>query len=173
MELPTYQQLERRQQELLEKQSELYSRHNAEGGTYLEDEPWYEELIAVEAQIETLEGELDALDVKAMHEDKDDEQLIAVFLAVDGIPIDPQLPENWDCTPNDQRPACHSLLWGRPYITTNRAPTEELKERWLEAWPEGIRYDVRCLDGGAWDRSTAHGCYKTLEEAMAVATELL
>ena len=32
---------------------------------------------------------------------------------------------------------------------------EEGRRTWMEFWPTGTRYDVRCLDGGAWDRSTA------------------
>jgi len=47
------------------------------------------------------------------------------------------------------------------------------KEQWLEWYPEGIRYDVRCLDGGAWDRTTNKGSYKTLEEAKARCKEIM
>ncbi|TVO69674.1 hypothetical protein [Sedimenticola selenatireducens] len=49
------------------------------------------------------------------------------------------------------------------------AEQEERRENWHEHWPSGIRYDVRCLDGGAWDRSTNWGSYATLDEALAVA----
>ena len=41
-----------------------------------------------------------------------------------------------------------------------------------EHWPEGKRYDVYCLNGGAWDRPTAKGKYGTLEEAENRALEL-
>jgi len=49
---------------------------------------------------------------------------------------------------------------------------KEQKERrikWFEAWPTGIRYDVRCLDGGAWDRSTGGVMVGSLDEAIAIA----
>ena len=47
-------------------------------------------------------------------------------------------------------------------------------KKWCEHWSEdGIRYDVRILDGGAWDRTTNKGSYKTLEEALEVAKELM
>ncbi|MEI0679620.1 hypothetical protein VUT07_09645 [Pseudomonas aeruginosa] len=41
------------------------------------------------------------------------------------------------------------------------------KAEWFKAWPTGTRYEVRCLDGGAWDRSTNWGMVGTLEEAVA------
>ena len=48
------------------------------------------------------------------------------------------------------------------------------EKKWREWWPDnGIRYDVRILDGGAWDRTTNKGNYKTLEEAMEVAKDLM
>ena len=40
------------------------------------------------------------------------------------------------------------------------------KISWFETWPSGTRYEVRCLDGGAWDRSTHWGMVATLEEAI-------
>lgn len=106
---------------------------------------------------------------------------------VDGVPINPQLPPDFDQTPNDERPDAHRKFWGVPFIVTET--TERLdayhSERadkwaeegrawwrdqgrpgWLQAWPGGVRYEVRCLDGGAWDRSTAWGCYATLKGAL-------
>lgn len=48
------------------------------------------------------------------------------------------------------------------------------RESWCNTWgADGIRYDVRCLDGGAWDRTTNHGSFKTLEEALEKARSLL
>jgi len=56
-------------------------------------------------------------------------------------------------------------------FNTRRA--KDLKS-WCEHWvDDGIRYDVRILDGGAWDRTTNKGSYKTIEEAMEVAKELM
>ena len=44
----------------------------------------------------------------------------------------------------------------------------ESKKSWLRSFPTGFRYEVRCLDGGAWDRSTLWGMVGSLEEAMQV-----
>ncbi|MDD2782108.1 hypothetical protein [Sulfuricurvum sp.] len=89
--------------------------------------------------------------------------------------------------------------WGKPYIITDTlddvetfeellarakeenftpsvktkeewdAKMQKQKESWFESFPSGTRYMVRCLDGGAWDRSTNKGSYPTLEEALKVA----
>lgn len=48
------------------------------------------------------------------------------------------------------------------------AMISEEKAKWFSAWPSGTRYDVRCLDGGAWDRSTNWGCSGSLEGAIEV-----
>lgn len=59
-------------------------------------------------------------------------------------------------------------------IGTKENYLERLKtERynWLKEWHTGFRYNLRCLDGGAWDRSTNHGFYATLEEAVTAAKE--
>ena len=84
---------------------------------------------------------------------------------MDAFPIDPDLPKNFEQTPNESRPARHMAWWGVPFITT----WTEDGPRWLAAWPSGTRYDVRCLDGGAWDRSTCWGQANTLEEALKIA----
>jgi hypothetical protein len=95
-------------------------------------------------------------------------------------PINPRLPRNFDNTPNESRPASHQRWWDRPFIQTytwddmvNPTSSEEAKANqrrdWFESWPSGVRYDVRCLDGGAWDRPTCWGCFATLEEAIACA----
>lgn len=76
----------------------------------------------------------------------------------DAIAIDPVLPENFDNTPNDQRSKAElNQWWNRPFIMT----TAE----------DG--FEVRCLDGGASDRSTWYGTAKTLEEAKTLAVEKL
>jgi hypothetical protein len=75
---------------------------------------------------------------------------------VQGIPVDPKLPEGFWSTPNEGRPARHARWWGRPFIRTYPHA----------AWPQGVRFDVYCLDGGAWDRPTAWGWFGTLEEAI-------
>lgn len=88
--------------------------------------------------------------------------------------------------------------WGRPYIVTEswedneeswdefverckQFPSMELgeqsdfeknqaerKQSWLETFPTGVRYEVRCLNGGAWDRSTLWGVVGSLDEAMEI-----
>ena len=107
---------------------------------------------------------------------------------VDGVPINPKLPPDFDQTPNDDRPDAHRKFWGVPFIVTDsvdawdayyadrtdewaeegRAHWVEGRKRWMEAWPSGVRYSVRCLDGGAWDRSTAWGSFPTLEAALGL-----
>lgn len=109
---------------------------------------------------------------------------------VSGVYVDPVLPAKFDDTPNESRPASHRKWWDRPFIQTTtwehmssgaRGPenaTEEERARWFddwrakwfESWPSGTRYDVRCLDGGAWDRSTSWGMFGTLADAVACAT---
>jgi len=50
------------------------------------------------------------------------------------------------------------------------AAQQQSRARFLADRPEGINYTVRCLDGGAHDRSTWFGEYAPLEEAIAGAT---
>lgn len=92
------------------------------------------------------------------------------------IPLNPKLPARFDSTPNDERPASHQRWWNRPYIVTftweqmcGANATAEQRARWFDSWPSGTRYDVRCLDGGAWDRSTWWGSFATLKAAQACA----
>lgn len=49
------------------------------------------------------------------------------------------------------------------------ADKAEHRRKWFEWFPDGIRCEVRCLDGGCWDRSTTWGVFPTLEEAMECA----
>lgn len=115
--------------------------------------------------------------------------VIVAEQVINGVPINPQLPEDFDATPNEDRPASHLKFWHRPYIVTDtveqmdafyagrtdeyadrgRESWTEGRKKWLEAWPSGTRYTVRCLDAGAWDRSTNWGSFATLEAALAVA----
>lgn len=90
------------------------------------------------------------------------------------IPINPKLPTDFDGTPNDDRPASHMRWWGRPYIQTFTADDlgfsdKALLTKWFAAWPTGTRYDVRCLDGGAWDRPTCLGMFGSLDAALSCA----
>ncbi len=79
-----------------------------------------------------------------------------------GIPIDPMLPIKFDDTPHDARNALSMAWWGVPFVSTDHDADPR-------HWPKGVRYDVRCLDGGAWDRSTAWGSFPTLEAAVDLA----
>lgn len=109
---------------------------------------------------------------------------------VDGVLVNPVLPRMFDQTPNELRPAAHRKWWHRPFIVTEgvealdvwyASRTDEYAEKgrrewqesgravWMNAWPSGVRYTVRCLDGGAWDRSTNWGSFATLEQALARA----
>ncbi|WP_440986243.1 hypothetical protein ACQHIH_21320 (plasmid) [Xanthomonas sontii] len=66
------------------------------------------------------------------------------------LPIDPELPERFDDTPNDARSKEElDQWWDQPYLVTHRDGS----------------YTARCLNGQAWDRSTvlAHGA--TVEQA--------
>jgi len=49
---------------------------------------------------------------------------------------------------------------------------ERQRKLWFKKWHTGFRYEVRCLDGGAWDRSTNHGMFATFEESLNVAKQL-
>ncbi|ODS23595.1 hypothetical protein AB835_08260 [Candidatus Endobugula sertula] len=47
------------------------------------------------------------------------------------------------------------------------------KKSWFEHWPTGTRYEVRCLDGGAWDRSSSKGMFSSLELAIFVCNKIV
>ncbi|MBF5007848.1 hypothetical protein [Diaphorobacter caeni] len=73
---------------------------------------------------------------------------------VDGILIDPVLPVDFDSTPNDDRSPEDLMRWElRPFIKTSGDGEER-------------RYVIRCLDFGAWDRSTNWGYVASLDEAV-------
>lgn len=70
------------------------------------------------------------------------------------IPLDPKLPKAFDSTPNEKRSKDQlDAWWDHPYGVT---------------MPDG-RIDIRCLNGGAWDRSTHLGVAASYEEACALA----
>jgi len=119
------------------------------------------------------------------------------------IPLNPRLRENFDATPNDSRDDLEvAHWWGKPYIEANFvtltdrnyfAFTERMKsyssddviseEEWNEVFSgsqmnnkecnHGAIFVVRCLDGGAWDRSTWKGQFNSLTEAISCAEALL
>lgn len=49
------------------------------------------------------------------------------------------------------------------------AQQQQLRQQLEERYPSGTAYHVRCLDGGAWDRSTWWGSTDTLEGALEIA----
>ncbi len=116
--------------------------------------------------------------------------------SVEDIFINPHLRESFNSTPNNDRDSLEWEHWyGRPFIEVDEHSEEsyqdyvkrmssigieikldtesqfyerqkELKDAWLKAWPTGKRYDVRCLTGGAWDRSSSLGMFASLGEAI-------
>ncbi|RCV86886.1 hypothetical protein [Billgrantia montanilacus] len=64
-----------------------------------------------------------------------------------------------------------SLHGSKPSMTPEEwvAGQEELRRRRRQRYPSGTAYEVRCLDGGAWDRSTWWGDADNLEAALEIA----
>ncbi|MDP2975215.1 MAG: hypothetical protein Q8N45_03265 [Anaerolineales bacterium] len=74
--------------------------------------------------------------------------------ANDDMPVDPELPPDFDNTPNEERSTEElDTWWDRPFAQTRADGT----------------LDVRCLDGGAWDRATFYGTAETVEAARSLA----
>jgi hypothetical protein len=70
------------------------------------------------------------------------------------IPLDPKLPKHFDQTSNEDRTKDQlDAWWDHPYGVTL----------------DNGQIDVRCLNGGAWDRSTHFGQVDTYEEACELA----
>lgn len=70
------------------------------------------------------------------------------------IPLDPRLPKTFDATPNVARSKAQlDAWWDRPFGIT---------------LSDG-RIEVRCLNGGAWDRSTHLGIADNYDAACALA----
>lgn len=116
---------------------------------------------------------------------------------VDGIPVDPVQRYYFDMTPNEER--CEEEVedwWDKPYIVTQGFTRDTYKEyihrvgegyknlmteeefvegkakgyqQWCERYSDGYRYDVRVLNGGAWDRSLNLGTFDNLDDAIEKA----
>ncbi|MFG3850630.1 DNA-binding protein [Escherichia coli] len=70
------------------------------------------------------------------------------------IPLDPVLPKNFDCTPNEKRSKAQlDTWWDHPYGVTQ---------------PDG-KIVVYCLNGGAWDRPSMLGLADNYDEACELA----
>ena len=80
---------------------------------------------------------------------------------IDGIHINPKLPKGFFDKDNEKRPKSHMAWWDVPFIQTYEHA----------GWPEGVRYDVYVLDGGAWDRPTHRGWFGSLNAALAFVKE--
>lgn len=80
---------------------------------------------------------------------------------IDGIYIDPVLPDNFDSLDNKLRPKLQvEHWWGVPFIRIHSFDGST------------TAYVVRMLDGGAWDRTTNHGSFASLDEALLKAKKL-
>lgn len=78
--------------------------------------------------------------------------------ANESLPLDPALPDGFYDTANEERSAQEiSTWWDRPYVVTR---------------PDGS-LDVRCLDGGAWDRPTFYGTAPDMVAAVELAARKL
>lgn len=74
------------------------------------------------------------------------------------LPLDPVLPAGFDDTQNEDRSDAEiERWWMRPFAITRS---------------DGL-YEVRCLDGGAWDRSTWYGIAKDMDDARKLAATKL
>ena len=70
------------------------------------------------------------------------------------IPIDPILPIDFENTPHEDRSEAELDAWWDHPFSISRA--------------DGT-FEVRCLDGGCWDRSTCYGIAADIEMAIALA----
>lgn len=75
---------------------------------------------------------------------------------IDGVPFNPIQRKGFDCCPHGLRPMIEWEEWHMvPYIV-----------------PSHNGFHVRCLTGGAWDRSSILGQFDTLEEAVKNANQI-
>lgn len=117
---------------------------------------------------------------------------------VEGFPFNPRLRHGFDSADHRNRDPFELQDWlDRPYIITEswdeteqrirrhrdnaqRKSNEseddaferqlaDQKDQWFASYPEGTRYQVRCLDGGAWDRSSSWGFFPSHDAAIAHA----
>lgn len=72
--------------------------------------------------------------------------------------INPKRPSQFDNTSNDERsPTELATYWDVPFAITSADGS----------------YEVRCLDGGCWDRATCYGYAPDLASAEALAARKL
>ena len=120
----------------------------------------------------------------------------------ENLPLNPLLRDDFDETPNDERDQLErEHWWGKPYIVSrfdsltdrnysafverfNPSCSEVIisEEEWQKSFSalnmkndpfnHGAFFIVRCLDGGAWDRSTWKGQFNNLADAILHAESL-
>lgn len=85
-------------------------------------------------------------------------QHITAEAMVDGILLNPKLPDRFSYRPNEERSDEEiATWWGRPFIQRN----------------DGGEFEVWCLDGRCHDRPTFWGRDTNLDEATTLAWERL
>ena len=71
----------------------------------------------------------------------------------------------------------HVALFGQYNLSLNEEQatyeqrTAKERQAFMASFPEGIKYTVRCLDGGAHDRSTWIGQFPSMTEAIEAAKD--
>ncbi len=83
---------------------------------------------------------------------------------IQGIHLDPVLPEGFDSYPNENRPSQETAdWWDVPFIVSSVGVKDDAVR---------TSFTVRMLDGGAWDRSTWHGDHDNIDAALRLAKAL-
>jgi hypothetical protein len=84
---------------------------------------------------------------------------------VDDVLVDPELPPAFDWNENDERPANERKWWCRPYVVSRR----DQSSGFLEDFPDGVKYDVYCLDGKSSHAPSKLGTFRSQAEAIECA----
>ena len=112
---------------------------------------------------------------------------------IDGVLINPLLPDDFDSTPLAARSSEHMAAWyNLPYIVTSAYQADNYKDycdrclstyepmtedafmfviadskaKWFEDYPSGKVYWIYCLTSGCWDRPTFWGLVDSLDGAI-------
>lgn len=76
--------------------------------------------------------------------------------------------EHFDRLFNDKNFRNESIESKKEFLKRN----EESIRNWFLVYPLGFRYTVRCLEGGAWDRSSWKGDFSDFTEALEFAKKV-
>lgn len=136
---------------LLQSQAALQNRFQAEKNE--------ESVRALRTEIRRLEEAKDSIRETAARSYVIARDSFQALGCVDGVLIEPVLPRDFDQMANEERPSSQRKWWGRGFIE-------------LLATNAGWEFDVRRLDGGAWDRPTWKGRFNHLQEAVERASGL-